>query len=346
MKKKLSVLSLISAIILLTGCSSSEKEKPKEPIPIVKTEVKPVAAEIKTVITEVKAVTTETKPAVTEVKSEIKTGEKTSEKTNVIIIVVSKEEASEILKSIISDGNYEIKGLKAEPMETKTEIKPEIKIENKPVVSTEKIVKEEKIIPLTTAVTVAEATTVKVEKNNSVEEKITEKIKEEVTVKKEETPITVTLPSTDNNNADSDKDGIPDYLDDFPNQILKETLIAQGVQKLIIPDDMKETDNSLTPQMREELDKIAAIMKKDKTLKIKIISHTNNIGDEKVNLKLSEKRAAIAETYLNSRGIPLNYVAIDWKGGSMPIVNNDTKENRAKNKRLEIIFYIVNVKTK
>jgi outer membrane protein OmpA-like peptidoglycan-associated protein len=92
------------------------------------------------------------------------------------------------------------------------------------------------------------------------------------------------------------------------------------------------------------LDIIANIMKKDKTLKIKIVAHTNNIGNETVNLKLSEKRALLAKAYLNKKGIPLNYVATAWKGGSEPMVSNDTKENRAKNKRLEVIFYIANVK--
>jgi outer membrane protein OmpA-like peptidoglycan-associated protein len=97
-------------------------------------------------------------------------------------------------------------------------------------------------------------------------------------------------------------------------------------------------------EMQEELDLIASIMKKDKTLKIKIVAHTNNIGNETVNLKLSEKRALLAKAYLNKKGIPLNYVATAWKGGSEPMVSNDTKENRAKNKRLEVIFYIANVK--
>lgn len=340
MKKKLLVLFCMSALILLNGCGSSEKKKSKEVLPVVKKEVTSVSV-VKPVVNEVKP---EVKETPLPVKIETKSETKTEEKPNIIIVVFSNEEAAEMVKSIMLNGNYEIKGNKSEVIEikkeNKVEKKPEVKIETKVEPITEKVVKEEKK-EIPTPV-VAEKEIIKTEKKDISLEEVGEKIAEELNNKKDSEKVE----EKDNKNIDIDKDGIPDYLDFAPNQILKDTLIAQGIQKVIITDDMKEADIKLSVQMTDELDKVIVAMKKDKTFKIKIIAHTNNIGDENVNLKLSEKRVVIAKNYLISKGIPADYVAVDWKGGSVPMVENDTKENRAKNKRLEVIFYIANIKVK
>lgn len=333
MKKKFLVLFLVSTLFLLNGCSSSSKKKAKEPTPVVKKEITPVV-EVKP---EVKSAPIVAKQ---EIKEEIKEENKPKEVPNIIIVVLSKEDALEVINAIVPTAKYEIKGLEKIQTETKQDLKSEIKPETKletPVV-TNKIVESKKVETNLVVANLENKEPVKIEQKEPVSEKIIVENKivaEPVKPKQEIDKI-----------SDTDKDGLPDYLDSVPNQVLKETLIAQGIQKVIITDDTKETDNKFTPQMMDELDKIAAIMKKDKTLKIKIIAHTNNIGDEKVNLKLSEKKSIMAENYLNSKGIPLDYVATDWKGESMPLVSNDTKENRDKNKRLEIIFYIVNLKSK
>lgn len=339
MKKKLLTCFIISALTLMTACGAANKKNEKVITPVPKVEVKPVETktETKVLAPEVKPVRNET-PKVE--KLEPKTEEKTTEKPNIIILVVSKEEAADIIKSILPNGNVEIKGLKTETLDTKKENKTENIVKTE--ITEPKIITEEKKEIAVVTPVVLEKETPKVEKK----ELPTVVTVEKPVVLEEKKELTKTEVSAVDKNSDTDKDGVPDYLDSYPNEVLKTTLLSQGIQKVVITDTMKETDTILTAQMAEELDKIAAIMKKDKSLKIKIVAHTNNIGNETVNLKLSEKRALLAETYLNSKGVPLDYVATAWKGGSEPMVNNDTKENRAKNKRLEVIFYIVNIKAK
>ena len=68
---------------------------------------------------------------------------------------------------------------------------------------------------------------------------------------------------------------------------------------------------------------------------IKIEGHTDNIGSEKANQKLSAKRAESVKTYLLGKAIPKEQVLTEGLGFSKPLVDNDTEENRAKNRRVE-----------
>lgn len=337
MKKKLSLFLFALLLVFITACSSSDKKKGKEAVPVKKEEVKnvvPIATpnEVKPVVNPVKEEKIET-AKIPEPKVEEKIVEKVIEKTNIIFIVATKEEASTLINSILANGKIDDKNM----INISNNIKQEIY--EKPTPKEEKKEEKKDLTPVLTSVPVVETSKIddkkipvveKVENNNIVN------TVEEIALTKIDTTI--------DKKTDTDKDGLPDYFDAFPNEVLKTSLINKGIQKVIISDRMKETDTILTTEMQEELDMIANIMKKDKTLKIKIVAHTNNIGNETVNLKLSEKRALLAKAYLNKKGIPLNYVATAWKGGSEPMVSNDTKENRAKNKRLEVIFYIANVK--
>jgi OOP family OmpA-OmpF porin len=66
--------------------------------------------------------------------------------------------------------------------------------------------------------------------------------------------------------------------------------------------------------------------------------HTDSIGTERYNQKLSERRAAAVKAYLVSKGIPASKVTTIGKGESQPVATNKTAAGRQKNRRVDIEF--------
>ncbi len=71
--------------------------------------------------------------------------------------------------------------------------------------------------------------------------------------------------------------------------------------------------------------------------KVQIIGHTDDVGEEKANLWYGQERANNVKTYLVSQGLSEEKIITSSKGETNPVVPNDTDENRAKNRRIEII---------
>ncbi|MCH8319215.1 MAG: OmpA family protein, partial [Bacteroidetes bacterium] len=72
-----------------------------------------------------------------------------------------------------------------------------------------------------------------------------------------------------------------------------------------------------------------------KEIKLTIIGHTDNVGPESYNQKLSEKRAKAAADYLVAVGVDQGRLTYKGYGEQKPLVPNDTKENRLLNRRVE-----------
>jgi len=70
---------------------------------------------------------------------------------------------------------------------------------------------------------------------------------------------------------------------------------------------------------------------------IEIVGHTDNVGDENDNMKLSKLRAASVRDYLISKGHDASKMVTAGKGETMPIASNDTEEGRASNRRVQIL---------
>ena len=78
------------------------------------------------------------------------------------------------------------------------------------------------------------------------------------------------------------------------------------------------------------------ILKKNPTYKISFQGHTDNVGDEATNQKLSEDRVAAVKTYFVSKGINESRINTQAFGSTKPKYKNDTAAGRAKNRRVEI----------
>ena len=85
------------------------------------------------------------------------------------------------------------------------------------------------------------------------------------------------------------------------------------------------------------LDKLVTQLQTNKTMKIEIIGHTDNVGDETQNQKLSEVRAKAVVDYLISKKIEKTRLSYKGFGSKQPIASNETEEGRKKNRRVEFV---------
>jgi outer membrane protein OmpA-like peptidoglycan-associated protein len=95
---------------------------------------------------------------------------------------------------------------------------------------------------------------------------------------------------------------------------------------------------TLKPASDFELNTLAQDLKDNPSIKIQIIGHTDNVGSENDNQKLSEARAKAVAAALVSRGIDYSRVSYLGLGESQPIADNDTESGRKKNRRTEFIL--------
>jgi outer membrane protein OmpA-like peptidoglycan-associated protein/tetratricopeptide (TPR) repeat protein len=91
----------------------------------------------------------------------------------------------------------------------------------------------------------------------------------------------------------------------------------------------------LKPESKVELDKLVAFLKFNKTLRIQLSGHTDNVGDKKMNQLLSQNRAKAVYDYLVANTIDANRLTFVGYGDTKPKVKNDSDENRAINRRTE-----------
>ncbi|RYF56422.1 MAG: OmpA family protein [Comamonadaceae bacterium] len=92
----------------------------------------------------------------------------------------------------------------------------------------------------------------------------------------------------------------------------------------------------LKPEGRAKLDDLVSKIR-DVNLEVIIaVGHTDSIGTDAYNQRLSVRRAEAVKAYLVSKGIERNRVYTEGKGEKQPVADNRTKEGRAKNRRVEI----------
>ncbi len=84
-----------------------------------------------------------------------------------------------------------------------------------------------------------------------------------------------------------------------------------------------------------ELDRVVKFLKENLSIEIEVGGHTDNLGTHDDNVKLSEARAKSVDIYFIQHGIDLKRIKYKGYGETQPIVNNDTEENRQKNRRVE-----------
>lgn len=143
---------------------------------------------------------------------------------------------------------------------------------------------------------------------------------------------------------DRDNDGVPDNLDKCPDVAgiaankgcpeVKDATIKiftkalQGIQFESGKDVIKKSSNGI-------LDQVVKVMKENPSYNLEINGHTDNVGDDALNLELSKKRANAVKKYLTDKGIEGSRLAAQGFGETVPVADNATAEGRAKNRRVE-----------
>ena len=92
----------------------------------------------------------------------------------------------------------------------------------------------------------------------------------------------------------------------------------------------------LQPESTQELNRLVRLMRENPNMQIEISGHTDNVGSESLNQRLSENRAKAVYDYLVRDGIASERLRFVGFGMSRPIAPNDTEEGRALNRRTEI----------
>lgn len=140
---------------------------------------------------------------------------------------------------------------------------------------------------------------------------------------------------------DSDGDGVNDDKDACPNTMRGVRVDARGcaikAQVVELRDVTFEFDKAtLTADGRKALDGVASSLKGQPTMEISIEGHTDSVGSDAYNLRLSKARAKSVRDYLVSSGVAANRLTSEGYGEGRPVATNDTAEGRAMNRRVEM----------
>jgi len=148
---------------------------------------------------------------------------------------------------------------------------------------------------------------------------------------------------------DTDGDGVHDGIDACPEQkgpaankgcpeVKKEDKeVLQFAMRAVQFETGKAT---LKEESSQVLNQIAEIMGRYTAYKLRISGHTDNVGEEDFNQKLSEDRAKACYDYLISKGVSAERINHAGFGETRPIDSNDRASGRTKNRRVEFELYI------
>lgn len=126
---------------------------------------------------------------------------------------------------------------------------------------------------------------------------------------------------------------ISDYQEITRNLYLSKLKVGEAIILNNVFFEQAKAD--LLPSSNDELNRIVKIMKDNPSMKIELTGHTDNRGDANLLMQLSQQRVDAVKDYLVSKGIPESRIVTKAMGGTMPINQNDTEIEHAKNRRVE-----------
>ncbi len=150
--------------------------------------------------------------------------------------------------------------------------------------------------------------------------------------------------------SDNDGDGIPDAKDQCPNEpedfdgdqdddgcpdLYKSIIVKEDKIELKQKVFFKTNKATIMAVSFNMLEEVASALKENQKIKVRIEGHTDSVGRDKYNLKLSDQRAKSVRDFMIKQGItPDRLVAIGY-GEERPIADNSTEEGRDMNRRVE-----------
>ena len=122
-------------------------------------------------------------------------------------------------------------------------------------------------------------------------------------------------------------------------RIAAEKAFRQRVEAISIHFDVEGAKLNIPEEEKAVVDELCEKMKADSSIKIKITGHTDNYGDPRQNLEYyGMRRAEALRDYMVRQGVDAGQIRCESKGQTEPIAPNDTRANRALNRRANIRF--------
>ncbi len=115
---------------------------------------------------------------------------------------------------------------------------------------------------------------------------------------------------------------------------LKPIKIEKGLVFKLKSINFETGSDKLTKSSYNILDKMAEILNENPQMIVEVGGHTDNVGDDKKNLELSQKRANSVQDYLSTKGVKAAQMKAVGFGETNPIASNDTDEGRLQNRRV------------
>jgi len=133
---------------------------------------------------------------------------------------------------------------------------------------------------------------------------------------------------------------LADYAD--PHRALNAVVIGDYVQPVFVVASENLFDqgsSQLRPEAQTEIARAARFIARFEPIKVRVEGHTDNTGDDDVNMTISQARAeAVINMLTNSYGIDEDILVPVGYGEGKPIASNDTPEGQRKNRRFEIVI--------
>jgi outer membrane protein OmpA-like peptidoglycan-associated protein len=138
---------------------------------------------------------------------------------------------------------------------------------------------------------------------------------------------------------------IGNYMDRQEKELRAKTagtgveVVRQGDELLLnMPSGITFDFNSsaVKPQFRTTLDQVAQTLASYNQTYIDVYGHTDSVGTDAINQRLSEQRAEAVAAYLSGRGVTRARMGTQGFGETRPVASNDAETGRAENRRVEI----------
>jgi outer membrane protein OmpA-like peptidoglycan-associated protein len=145
---------------------------------------------------------------------------------------------------------------------------------------------------------------------------------------------------------DSDNDGVYDGLDDCPYTLVGIEVDRYGCidlsmlsEPMVLNIDYPSGSYEIDPNNRARVENLARVLSFVSSVRLEINGYTDNIGTSRANQALSEKRARRVRDFLVAKGVAADRMTVYGRGETSFVASNQTAEGRAKNRRIEIVFY-------
>lgn len=97
--------------------------------------------------------------------------------------------------------------------------------------------------------------------------------------------------------------------------------------------------DAILPAGRENLRQLAQSLQNYPGTEVLIVGHTDSVGSDDYNLRLSYRRAEAARQFLISQGVPAARIRVEGRGELEPVATNETEAGRQLNRRVEIAIF-------